>query len=287
MKLSVGAFSFNNSRIEQKMDSYGYMKVIHEEYGLDTIDFWNAFFADTSRPLWTVADDEALLGIKAALQDRGLTLANIAVDTAQLWHPDDEIREALHQNALSYLRAAELLGARSVRLDAVTHGDEQMSDKAFEYIVKRYTEYAHRAAEGGYWVGPENHTGFALQAEALTRIAQEVNHPNFGILLHVGRWAHTIPTLTNIRMNQAQSEALALEHDLSVLPWTKHIHMDAKILYSDNAISRIKPLLDAGYDGCWAIEHNAPQNQRESIGAALQQMRSHLEQCTKVTEGNP
>lgn len=279
MKLSVGAFSFNNSRIEQKMDSYGYMKTVHEEYGLDTIDFWNAFFADTSRPLWAVANDDTLLGIKAALQERGLTLANIAVDTAQLWHPDEEVREALHQNALSYLHAAELLGARSVRLDAVTHGDEQMSDEACDYIVKRYTEYARRAAEGGYWIGPENHTGFALQADSLIRIAQAVDHPNFGILLHVGRWVDTIPTPSNKRLNPEAIHALAREHDLSVLPWTKHIHIDARTIYSDDAAARIKPLLDAGYDGYWAIEHNAPQDQREAISAALQQMRLHLEQC--------
>ncbi|WP_195573759.1 sugar phosphate isomerase/epimerase family protein [Paenibacillus sp. 1001270B_150601_E10] len=278
MKVSVGGFSFNNSRVAGHMDIFSYIDTVHSKYGLKTIDLWNAFFADTSRPIWMIADDDVLLRIKQALTEREMTVANLAVDTAHLWNPDPEVRDALHQNALSYLRAAELLGAQSVRIDAVMHGDEDMSDEAFDYIVRRYSEYAAQAADGGYWVGPENHTGFALVPESLRSISESVNHPNYGVLLHLGRWHHAIqPSYSRSKPQPEHVQAALRKSDHMLLPWTKHIHIDWKMLQQEDAVKHICSIIDKGYNQCWAVEYNAPENQIQAVGQALEQLQACLQ----------
>ncbi|MCG7408096.1 sugar phosphate isomerase/epimerase [Paenibacillus sp. ACRRX] len=286
MNISIGGFSFNNLRVEGKMDVFSYIETVHTQFGLQAIDLWNAFFADTSRPLWAVADDDTIQRIAQALKEREMTLANIAVDTAHLWDPDPEVREALHQNALSHLRAAEMLGAKSVRIDAVMHGSDVMSDEALTYIAMRYREYAARAAEGGYWVGPENHTGFALNPTSIVNIAEAVSHPNFGVLLHLGRWQHTVPSYARGNRSSEDSRQFALASDAQVTPWTKHVHVDLKTLQADNAPALLSPLFQAGYEGYWAVEYNAPQDQRAAIALALQQLQSHLEAAVSAASSS-
>lgn len=277
MKVSVSGFSFNNSRVAGHMDIFSYIDTVHSQYGLTTIDLWNAFFSDTSRPIWRIADEKIVMQMKEALDDRGMTVANLAVDTAHLWNPDPEVREALHQNALSYLHAAEMLGAKSVRIDAVMHGDEDISDEAFDYVVSRYTEYAARAQAGGYWVGPENHTGFALVPETLQLISQSVNHPNYGVLLHLGRWHHAVqPTYTRSKLPAEEIVAALRKSDHLLLPWTKHIHVDWKTLQQETALAHLHSIAGKGYDHYWAVEYNAPEQQVQAVGAALEQLQSFM-----------
>lgn len=278
MKLSIGGFSFNTMRVEGKMDIFTYIRTVHERFGLHAVDFWNAFFADTSRPVWKVADDDHLRRIRQALDEREMTLVNIAVDTAHLWDPDPEIREALHQNALAHLRAAEILGAKSVRIDAVLHGGDQISDEALEYVAARYRSYADRAAQGGYWVGPENHTGFALRPEALARISEAIDHPHYGILLHLGRWQARNKPIVNAKPMADENEPFIWEGDSEVARWVRHTHVDWRTLQAPNAAMRLSNLVQAGYDGYWAVEYNAPDDQLAAIEEALARLRALLQE---------
>ncbi|WP_289356651.1 TIM barrel protein [Paenibacillus sp. S-12] len=276
MKLSIGGFSFNNLRVEGKMDIFAYIETVYKRYQLQGIDFWNAFFADTTRPLWQIADDDMLHRIRQALVEREMNLVNIAVDRAHIWDPDPEIREALHQNALAHLRAAEIMGAQSVRIDAVLHGDDVLSDEALEYITMRYREYAQRGAEGGYWVGPENHTGCSLQPDTLVRISEEVNHPNYGILLHIGRWKPPGDSFSIRNATLGTWDSYAIEGDLQAAPWVRHTHVDYRLIESPDAKDRLASLKNAGYNGYWAIEYNAPYDQLAAMDEAIGKLKGHL-----------
>ncbi|UHA75593.1 sugar phosphate isomerase/epimerase family protein [Paenibacillus sp. 481] len=273
MKLSIGAFSFNNLRLEGKMNIFSYIETVHERFNLQALDLWNAYFANISRPLWQVADDATLFRIRDALKEREMTVVNLAVDTAHVWDPDPEVREALHQNALTYLRAAELIGAQSVRIDAVQHGDGVLSEEALEYIAARYREYAARGQEGGYWVGPENHTGFSVQPEAIARISTAVDHPSYGVLLHMGRWASKVPSVS--RKPQLPTEDEMAAGDEHVARWARHTHIDWRTLEAENAGARLHGLAQQGYDGYWAVEHHAPSGQLEAVEEALRRLRAH------------
>ncbi|MGG4394663.1 hypothetical protein ABEX25_10220 [Paenibacillus thiaminolyticus] len=162
-------------------------------------------------------------------------------------------RLLIQHDALAHLHAAEILGAQSVRIDAVLHGGDQVSDEALEYIAGRYRSYADRAAEGGYWVGPENHSGFALRPKALARVSEAVNHPHY-------------------------ASCFIWEGDSKVARWVRHTHVDWRTLQAPNAALRLSNLMKAGYDGYWAVEYNAPRDQLAAIEAALARLRSLLQE---------
>lgn len=251
MKASLGGFSFFQLLSEGEMDIFGYLETARYRYRLDAVDLWNGFFADRQVPIWKLAEDDHLRKIRKALDERQLTVASIAVDRAHLWDPDPDLREQLHQNALAHLRAARLLGAKSVRIDA-NRGPGEVTEEQFEYTVRRYKEYAQLAADYGFTVGPENHTGISLDPLWMKRVAEAVNHPGYGILLHIGRW------------NDAKDE-----DDLLVAPWVNHVHLDARTLASAGAEEKIKALSDSGYEGYWAVEYNAPADPYTEIEWAL------------------
>lgn len=119
-----------------------------------------------------------------------------------------------------------------------------MTCEQFEYTVKRYREYANRAADGGYIIGPENHMGASLLPREMKRLAEEIHHPAFGFLLHLGRW----------KTDEA-------EGDVMVAPWTVHTHFDAKTAVQPDAEEKVRSLLAGGYKGYWGVEYNAPRNQ--------------------------
>jgi len=252
MKLSIGGFSFNNTRVAGMMDIFGYLETVKFRYRLDTVDLWNAFFTDTSKTLWKLPDENYLYKIKEALDEKEMTVVNIAVDRAHLWDADPDTREALRRNILEHLRASEILGAKTVRFDTGGKDSPDMTEEQFEYTVRLYREIAQRAYDNGYKIGPENHMGPSLIPTTMKRIAEAVNHPGYGILLHIDRW----------KADEAQGDAI-------VAPWVCHTHFDGRTAASPDAEDKVRTLLNAGYDGYWGVEYNAPNNQYAEMEWAL------------------
>ncbi|MGO4373267.1 sugar phosphate isomerase/epimerase family protein [Paenibacillus sp. 2TAB19] len=251
MNISIGGYSFNNTYLEGKMDVFGYLETVKYRYGLDAADLWNGFFIDRkSKPIMKLADESYIRKIKEALDERELRLVNFAVDGAHLWDPDPHMRELLHNNALTHLRAAIIMGAETVRID--TGGSytewETMSEEQFDYTVLRYKEFSQVAADNGFKIGPENHMGASLLPREMKRIAEAVDHPAFGFLVHLGRW----------KADQAEGDRL-------VAPWAYHTHFDAATAVREDAIETIRMMEASGYAGYWGIEQNAPGNQYAEI----------------------
>ncbi|WP_339293139.1 TIM barrel protein [Paenibacillus sp. FSL W8-0187] len=246
MNISIGGYSFYNTFLDGKMDVFGYLETVKYRYRMDAVDLWNGFFIDRSDSVYKLADKSYIRKIREALDEKEMRVVNFAVDGAHLWDPDPDIRQRLYENALVHLDAAEILGAETVRID--TGGSYKESEpvtyEQFEYTVKRYREYADRAADGGYTIGPENHMGASLLPREMKRLAEEVQHPAFGFLLHLGRW-----------------KADEAEGDEMVAPWTVHTHFDAKTAVHPEAEEKVRSLLAGGYKGYWGVEYNAPGNQ--------------------------
>lgn len=267
MKLSIGGYSFNNTFLAGKMDVFGYLESVKYRYHLSTVDLYNGFFVDKSTDIWRLADEAYLRKIREALDEKQMTVVNIAIDTAALWDPDENKRELQYQNALQHLHAAAILGAKTVRIDTGgsysndPNGDfYKMNEEQFEHIVTRYQEYCQIAADYGFMIGPENHMGPSLNPHFLKQIAEAVNHPNFGVLHHVDRWK-VDPELG----------------DSIIAPWACHVHFGANTLANEQRSVQIaRMLLDAGFDGYWAIEHNAPDNQYAEVEWTLAAMKKVL-----------
>ncbi len=241
MNISIASYAFHGLLRDGMMDLFGYLETCTYRYGLNTADIWNGMLPST--------EDDYLRKVRRALDERGLTLVNLCVDGPHIWEDDPDARAAHHQGALDYLHAAELLGARTLRIDAGGQG-ETFSDEQMDLIVRRYEEYSQRAHDNGYRVGPENHWGPEVIPANMVRICRAVDHPGFGILLH-------------FRGNAGDAE---------LARWAMHTHISWDITETSLATS-LGSLRDAGYQGCWGVEHHSGENEYSEVAIQVAKVR--------------
>ncbi len=250
MKVSIASYSFHGLLAEGKMDAFGYLETCKYRYGLDTADFWNGLIGTT--------DSDVLVKVRQAVEAREIQVVNYHVDGVHLWEDDAEARERNSRRAWEHLHAAAALGAKTVRFD--TGGKlVPMTEEQLEFLATRYREYCDFAADNGFKLGPENHWGLSLLAENMVRLAQAVDHPAYGILLHLGHWEDGDPD----------------GGDRRLAPWTVHTHIDARVTRT-NLAERMQALLDAGYTGCWGVEHHTAQNEYAEVAVQLAEVRRVL-----------
>lgn len=250
MKISILSYSFRGLFQQGKIDLFGYLESVKHRYGLDATDIWNQMLAST--------EEDYLKKVKEALDERELILADLCVDRAHLWEPEADARKENYRNALAHLRAAEILGARVVRIDAGSR-DDDWSDEAFDYIVKRYREYAQRAYDNGYVLATENHWGPEAVWKHLKRLYEAVDHPGFGVSCHIGNWPR----------DDAQ------EADRLVAPWVVHTHLDWNIT-NTCLEEKMATLRDVGYKGYYSIEHRSAENEYTKIAVQVAMVRDVL-----------
>jgi sugar phosphate isomerase/epimerase len=244
MNLAIASYAFHGLLNRGQIDGFGYLETCRYRYDLRTADIWNGMLPRT--------DDDALQLVKEALLEREMTLVNLCVDGAHIWEDDPAVRAQNYQNALAHLHAAEVLGARTIRIDAGGQG-ETFTAEQFELIVRRYREFAQRAYDNGYKCGPENHWGPEVVPDNMRRICEAVNHPGFGVLLH-------------FRGNAS---------DAVIAPWAMHTHISWDI--TENSLAESLGMLrDSGYTGAYSVEHHSGQNEYAEVAVQLAKVRALL-----------
>ncbi|MCB0064533.1 MAG: TIM barrel protein [Caldilineaceae bacterium] len=230
MNISICSYTFHQMTRAGVMDTFGYLESVKYRYGLRTADLWHGTFASLEK--------EYLTKVKDAVAERGLTIANICIDRSHIWENEAEARAANHKNALANIEAAEFLGAQTVRIDAGgTREERGWTDEQLDAIVPQYKEWAQRAYDNGYRIGPENHWGAEMVPENIKTLCEAVDHPGFGLLLHVGRWHGDDPDAG----------------DALVAPWVMHTHFSTGI--SDESLENAMDALRANhYQGCYSVE---------------------------------
>ena len=246
MNVAIASYAFHGLFRENRIDLFGYLESCKYRYGLQTADIWNGMLVSL--------ENSYLLKVKEALAERELTLVNLCIDGPHIWEDDPAVRDNHYQLALDYLQVAELLGAKTVRIDAGVREDT-FTDEQFEGIAKRFREYAQRAYDNGYKVGPENHWGAEAVPENMKRLCEAVDHPGFGVLLH-------------FRGNAG---------DALMAPWAMHSHISWGIV-EDSLVESLTMLRDTGYQGCWSVEFHDAKNEYTSAAAQLAKVRWLLEQ---------
>lgn len=252
MNVSVLSYSFRGLLAEGKMDVFGYLESCKHRYGLSAADIWNGFLIST--------EDEYLTKVRDGLRERELVLADLCVDRAHVWDDDAEVREQNQRNARAHLNAARILGARFVRIDAGSRR-EDWSDAEFEQIVKQYREYAQFAFDHGFKAGAENHWGPERSWPNLKRLYLAVDHPGFGLSIHLGGWAGT---------DEEKDQA-----DLEVSPWVCHTHFPWNITEGPLE-AKMTNLREAGYTGYYSVEHHSGQDEYSEVAIQLARVRHVL-----------
>jgi len=250
MRLSVLSYSFRGLLGEGKMDVFGYLETCKYRYHLDAADIWNGFL--------TSMEEGYLQKVRDALDERELVLADLCADQVHIWEDDPARRKKNYEYALANLKAAQILGARFMRVDAGGRGPT-WTDEQFDHIVARYKEYAQWAHDHGFKVGAENHWGTEGIWSNLQKLYRAVDHPGFGISCHISGWQGT---------QEEKDEA-----DRLVAPWVCHTHFPWNITEGPLE-EKMKNLRDAGYQGYYSVEHHTGRNEYAEVALQLDRVRT-------------
>ena len=119
-------------------------------------------------------EDDYLAKLRQALEDAGVTLVNLLVDTGNLSSPDDEVWRCEVELAKSWQEVAVKLGARGARLDC---GTESPAAEAIERSSRALRELADHGSEIGLATTTENWRQTSVQSENLLDIMGRVDRP--------------------------------------------------------------------------------------------------------------
>lgn len=231
-RISIASYSFHKLLEAKTIDIFGYLESLRYRYHLLDADIWNGFTRDM--------DPDDFKKIRAAMDERGLTLASLCCDWANIWSADPDWGRQCDAAAVKCMEAAEILGARTVRMDVGVPEDD-ISEAQFEEVCRKYAAYAKRGGEAGFVIGPENHWGASRRLSLQQRLYREINSPNYGMLLHLGNW------------NLEEGQTLE-GNDALAAPMAVHTHVDYE--HAMTAETWLPAVLGAGYGGALSVEHH-------------------------------
>ncbi len=255
MKISVASFSFHGALEAGTLDVFGYLEACRYRYHLDTADIWNGLLgSDVEVQL----DTARLHKVRTAMDERDLVCVNYHADGCHPWEEDSETRTRHLKLAYRHLAAAEILGAKTVRID--TGGrDREWSPEQFGVIVDAFKGFAEYAGNAGFTIGPETHWGATNYPDNMLRLHAAVDSPHYGILLHMGKDTWTSPT----------------EYDRALAPIAIHTHIDQNTCYT-RADEAIAILTDVGYSGALGVEHHTGKNELAEVETQIGLIRRAL-----------
>jgi len=237
-KTAIASYSFHGLLGQGKCDVFNYLNMLRYRYNISNADIWTGFIP--------TLDEDFIAKVKDTLDRNGLSLANLCVDGPHVWVDDPEKREAHRLQMLEYIKAANKLGAKTIRIDFGGMEGHTMPEEAFEYIVKTYREYCGICYDLGMKIGPENHWGWDRVPEYLEKVKNAVNHPAYGHLYH----------LRNFYDEPEKGEALAISYAMHT-----HIHANS-MPYAKEVIRK---LALSGYGGVYSAEHHSGKLECERV----------------------
>jgi len=245
--ISIASYSFHGMLNEKRTDVFTYLEDIKYRYNVDFADIWSGFLP--------TLEESFLKKIRASMDEKGITLANLCVDGPHIWVDDEAQRKKHYEGALDYMRAAIILGAKTVRIDMGSREEGDIPDERFDYVVKVYKELAKIAADNGMRVGTENHWGSSRYPKNLERLWQAVDSKAYGHLFHF--------------MNFVEGQVDAgLE---TVLKMAMHTHVAANTM--PVAKEYIRRLVNADYKGTFSVEHHSGKLEYQRVAWQLATVR--------------
>ncbi|MFZ4508637.1 MAG: sugar phosphate isomerase/epimerase family protein, partial [Fimbriimonas sp.] len=248
MNISIASFSFHGALSAGTIDVFGYLEACRYRYHLNTADIWNGLLgSDVEVQL----DPERLQKVRRAMDERDLVCVNYHADGCHPWEEEPEARERHKELAYRHLKAAEILGARTVRID--TGGRErEWTNEQFDYIAQAFRNFAAYGGNAGFPVGPETHWGATNYPDNMLKLHAAVASPHYGILLHMGKDTWTSPS----------------DYDRALAPIAVHTHIDQNTCHN-RAEEALAILLEVGYRGALGVEHHTGKNELAEVEAQI------------------
>jgi L-ribulose-5-phosphate 3-epimerase len=177
-KISLAQWSLHRTLQSGKLDHLDFPKVAKNDYGIDAVEYVNAFFKAYDAPYVRKLKDRCDgLGVKSLL---------IMCDgEGNLGDPDDAKRTRAIENHRKWVEAAKTLGCHSIRVNAASDGPREEQERLAADGLRRLTELAEPFEIN---VIVENHGGLSSHGDWLAAVMKRVNHPRCGTLPDFGNF---------------------------------------------------------------------------------------------------
>ncbi len=267
-RISLAEWSLHRALRAGELDNLGFPAAASSEYGIDAVEYVNAFFKDK-------ANDRSYLGdLKRRCDDHGVTSLLIMCDgEGALGDPDDEARSTAVENHYRWVEAARFLGCHSIRVNAQSRGTTEEQGALAADGLRRLSEFA---ASHDINVIVENHGGLSSNATWLASVIEAVDHPRCG----------TLPDFGNFRVSDDEWYD-RYQGVAELMPYAKAVsakshEFDEQGNETNTDYERMmRIVLDAGYRGYVGIEYEGDSlSEAEGIHATkrlLERVRTVLE----------
>jgi sugar phosphate isomerase/epimerase len=266
MDISIASYSFHRLLENGKQDIFGYIADC-KRLGCTLLDPWTGHLASLDvepkkfeystyenltgaeqKALPTAgydvelsADEQAFIGkIKAASDAAGLPFGCLAADGAHIYDEDSAARLTNRAKAIRWMKIAQMLGARQIRIDA--GGTPEMPNGEFLVITLGYHDLLAQAKAHGLQLLMENHWGASKIPDNVVRIMDAAS--GLKLLFDTNNWA----------------EGMREEGWQKCAKYAGAVHIKTHTFDENgnepsvNLAKAIRCLLDSGYTGCWGVE---------------------------------
>ncbi|MDX2286781.1 MAG: sugar phosphate isomerase/epimerase family protein [Bacteroidia bacterium] len=179
-KISLAEWSLHKALFDKKLDNLDFAATARNEFGIEAIEYVNAFFKDKAQDAAYLAE----LNKRAA--DNGVKQLLIMIDgEGGLGDTDEKARMKAIDNHKKWVEAAKTLGCHSIRVNAYGEGSSEAVAAAAVDGLGRLTDFA---APMGINIIVENHGGYSSDGDWMAGVMKQVNKPTCGMLPDFGNF---------------------------------------------------------------------------------------------------
>ena len=179
-RISLAQWSFHKALFAKEMEHLDFARVAKRTYGIEAIEYVNAFFKDKA------TDAAYLAEMNRRAKDEGVYQHLIMIDgEGALGDPDAARRALAVENHRKWLDAAKTLGCATIRVNAQSTGTPDEQQKLAADGLRKLVEIA---APLNLNVIVENHGGLSSHGDWLVGVMKLVDHPRMGTLPDFGNF---------------------------------------------------------------------------------------------------
>jgi sugar phosphate isomerase/epimerase len=267
-RISLAQWSLHRTLRAGELDHLDFARVAHERFGIEAIEYVNAFFKDRGKDAGYLAE------MNTRARDHGVYQHLIMCDgEGRLGDPDAARRTTAVENHHKWVEAAKTLGCATIRVNAASAGSFEEQQKLAADGLRRLSEFADPF---GINVVVENHGGLSSNGRWLAGVMRMVDHPRCGTLPDFGNFTDYDPYqgVTELMPFAKAVSAKSHEFDEQGNEAKKDYHRFMKIV------------LDAGYKSWVGIEYEGKGlPELEGIAATkrlLERVRDELTRSARL-----
>lgn len=179
-RISLAEWSLHRTLFKKDITNLDFPLVARRDYGIDAVEYVNAFFKDKA------SDTAYLADLRSRAEGEGVKSLLIMIDgEGDLGAPDESARAHAVAQHTRWLEAAKALGCHSIRVNANSRGSREEQERL---LADGFAKLMLNATALEMNVIVENHGGLSSDGDFLAGVMRRVGHPRFGTLPDFGNF---------------------------------------------------------------------------------------------------